>query len=126
MVWFEQSVRVDKQMASELNFALNIPTYGRIIACVVAVIGAVLLICVLISDYVDRKSRVRDLDATTMKNRVPPSVTETNEKLPEGSPLIQNKNIFKNISLTNQFDNSKKKKTKWSPENSTETSYIKN
>lgn len=128
MIWFEQAVSIEKPMAEELRFALKIPLYGRIISCALALIGALLVISVVINDYMDRNSRVSDQDGNQMKIRPTTNgggtdITEANEKLPEGSPLLQKQSLFKNISFANQYDN-KKKKNKWTPENSTETSYI--
>ena len=100
VLWFEQNVQLNDEMAAEIKTVLTIPTNGYICAGIIILIGILMILWFPIAKLFNcRHHKTGDKTITPIRNRA----LEENgklEKTPEVSPLIHNTGILKNYELS--------------------------
>lgn len=83
VLWFEQKVQINDEMASDIKIASSIPTIGYICAGILSVIGVLILLWIPFDQFVRQKDEKHNKE-TNMGMEI--------GKRPEDSPLMGNKN----------------------------------
>lgn len=97
ILWFEQRVTISPELAEEIKTALNVPIIGQICAIVVIIIGLIMLLWCSIDKLLRKKVGNTSNDKTMVKI-VTVEELEKQGVAPEGSPLLDKKDIrLKNI-----------------------------
>lgn len=98
ILWFEQRVTLTEELASDISMALSIPQTGQICAIVVIVIGLIMLLWFPVHRCLRRKAtQVHSSEKVNVKVLTIDGL-EKQDKVPEGSPLIE-KNNLRNVEL---------------------------
>lgn len=87
ILWFEQHVKMNEDIANEVKLILKLPHIGQMLGTLFVVIGSITIIFIPLKNYLSHQccskhSKVCDLRADTNVNADPP---------PEVSPLITEK-----------------------------------
>lgn len=93
-LWFEQKVRIPKEMIDELSIAASMPTIGYICAVVIITIGLILLIFVAYQKIKQQKISKRLNKDDLMKNGITNDQLNRNIIEAEQSPLMNEKKLL--------------------------------
>lgn len=105
IIWFEQKVTIPKEIASEVQMVLSIPTTGYICIAVIVAIGLIMILWLPITRFVCSKKDMKTIDHNTNEKGI------TTIGGPESSPLMTKNGNLKNVELVKMTPKSSNENT---------------